>query len=132
MGGGIVQAIPLTLTVNVPGPNGEIITVEVPIVLSLDIQIALGNVLTTSVVVTPELVEVEPVTPITPTVAAYPGSGCADTCCADCHADSADAHAGSDADPGCAHAGAGRPDAAGGNRSTGGGAYGCAGRRGYA
>ena len=59
MGGGIVQAIPLTLTVNVPGPDGDIITVEVPIVLSLDIQIALGNVLTTSVVVTPELAGTE-------------------------------------------------------------------------
>ncbi|MFN2199575.1 MAG: hypothetical protein ACK2UO_00110 [Caldilineaceae bacterium] len=71
MGGGIVQAIPLTLTVNVPGPDGPV-SVEVPIVLSLDIQIALGNVLTSSVVVTAEtaITEVAEVVAATPTVVA--------------------------------------------------------------
>ncbi len=62
VGGGVVQAIPFTLTVNIPGPDG-MLTFEVPIILSLDIQISLGNVLTTSVVVTPEVsapVEVVP------------------------------------------------------------------------
>ena len=54
IGAAIVQAVPLTLTVNIPGPDG-MMTVEVPIVLSLDIQIAVGNVLTTTVVVTPEV-----------------------------------------------------------------------------
>jgi hypothetical protein len=54
MDAAIVQAIPLTLTVNIPGPDG-VLTVEVPIVLSLDIRIAMGNVLTTTMVVTPEV-----------------------------------------------------------------------------
>lgn len=70
IGAAIVQALPLTLTVSVPGPDG-VMTVEVPIVLSLDIQITLGNVLTTSVVVTgeavAELVEITPTMTATPT-----------------------------------------------------------------
>lgn len=80
IGRGIVQAVPLTLTVNIPGPDG-VQSYDVPVVLSLDIQIALGNVLTTSVIVTPELaitegavvteVEVTEATP-TPTPTAVP------------------------------------------------------------
>ena len=70
MGAAIVQAVPITLTVNISGPDG-VISYDVPIVLSLDIQIALGNVLTTTIVVTPEVSEpveaVPTMAPPTPT-----------------------------------------------------------------
>jgi hypothetical protein len=61
----IVQAVPVTLTINIPGPTG-IITVEVPIVVNLDIRIGFSNTITTSVVATTTVVTdtdvTEPVT----------------------------------------------------------------------
>ncbi len=59
-GGAIVQSIPLTLTVNVQGPDG-MITVDVPVVISLDIQVSMSNVLTAEVSVESEVEAVAPV-----------------------------------------------------------------------
>ena len=53
-GGAIIQSIPLTLTVNVPGPDG-MITVDVPVLISLDIKVSMSNDLTAEVSVKSEL-----------------------------------------------------------------------------
>lgn len=51
----ITQAVPLTLTVNISGPDG-IQAIEVPVLLNLDIRLAFTNVITTAVVATAEVV----------------------------------------------------------------------------
>lgn len=72
----VTQTVPVTLTFSIPGPTGPI-TVEVPIMLSLDIQIGFSNTITASVVATTtvagdeadedetDAIEALPVTPAT-------------------------------------------------------------------
>lgn len=57
----VVQSVPVTLTLTIPGPTGPF-TVEVPIFLSLDIRIGISPELTTTLEVTPSVVTV--VTPV--------------------------------------------------------------------
>lgn len=69
----ITQTVPLTLTVNISGPDG-IQAIEVPVLLNLDIRLAFTNVITTTAAATAEVViSTEQVTvekPATPTLAA--------------------------------------------------------------
>ena len=72
----VVQTIPVTLTLSIPGPTG-LITVEVPVFLSLDIRIGISPQLTTTFSVTPSVVSdgddvVEVETDATPTAIATP------------------------------------------------------------
>lgn len=53
----VVQSVPITLTLTIPGPAGPF-TVEVPIFLSLDIRIGISPELTTTLAVTPSVVTV--------------------------------------------------------------------------
>lgn len=50
----VVQTVPVTLTLSIPGPNG-VVTVEVPIFLSLDIRVGLSEGLTPTLAVTPNV-----------------------------------------------------------------------------
>jgi hypothetical protein len=56
----VVQAVPVTLTLAIPGPTGTI-TIETPITLALDIRIGIGANLTASVVATPSVALTETV-----------------------------------------------------------------------
>ncbi len=51
----VVQTVPVTVTLSIPGPYGPI-TVEVPIFLSLDIRIGISPELATTLAVTPSVV----------------------------------------------------------------------------
>jgi hypothetical protein len=51
----VVQTVPVTVTLSIPGPYGPI-TVEVPIFLSLDIRIGISPELVTTLAVTPSVV----------------------------------------------------------------------------
>lgn len=51
----ITQTVPLTLTINISGPDG-IQAIAVPVLLNLDIRLAFTNVLTTTVAATAEVV----------------------------------------------------------------------------
>jgi hypothetical protein len=59
----ISQTVPITLQVTIPGPTG-VITLDVPIFLTLDIRISLSQTLTPTLVVTPSVTLTEPVTEI--------------------------------------------------------------------
>lgn len=50
----VVQTVPVTLTLTIPGPTGNV-TVEVPVFLSLDIRIGISPKLTTTLEVTPSV-----------------------------------------------------------------------------
>lgn len=51
----VVQTVPVTLTLTIPGPDGPI-TVEVPVFLSLDIRIGISPEMTPSLAITPAVV----------------------------------------------------------------------------
>lgn len=50
----VVQTVPVTLTLSIPGPNGPM-TVEVPIFLALNIHIGISPNMTTSLEITPSV-----------------------------------------------------------------------------
>lgn len=51
----VVQTVPVTLTLTIPGPTGPI-TVEVPVFLSLDIRIGISPNMTPTLAITPSVV----------------------------------------------------------------------------
>jgi hypothetical protein len=58
----VVQTVPVTLTLSIPGPTGPM-TIEVPIFLSLNIHIGISPNMTTSLAVTPSVATGEGVPP---------------------------------------------------------------------
>ncbi len=77
----VAQTVPITLQIAIPGPTG-VITVEVPVMLTLDIRIGFNQGLTPTVALTPSVVALPPVAepaepvatpePVTPTPEATP------------------------------------------------------------
>ena len=68
----MVQSVPVTLTFSVPGADGPV-TVEVPVILSFDIQVGIGSVVTTNVIATTVVVtDSVPTEVVTPTSSPTP------------------------------------------------------------